>query len=727
MFFFPVKNMLEKVLVLLVPFFLLSVAISFPAQALFVSPPKDPMPLIKEIFPEHTNISDKVSAKEGSPLLWTIYGNQKDKDQEILGYAFETNDLAKIPAYSGEPVNMLVAIDTAGIYLGAKVLEHHEPIILAGIPESKLHKFTDQYDGLNVRSRLKVGGNQTEGVVHIDGLSGATVTVMVMNVAIVKAAKLAAQSLGIISKSQEAIQPMGTIYPDVFEAADWTTLTGNGAIRKLYLNRKTIDDAFVGTDAEHVDEAKPEQKQDMFAEIYFAQVDIPTIGRNLLGDSEYDYLISTLKQGEHAIVIMGTGYSFKGSGYVRGAIFDRIQMLQNDNAFAFRDLDHSRLPDIYIESAPKFSERSIFIVREHHEFNPASDWHLELLVRRQTGPLESLFTSFKADYHTLDNYVDRPPLIMPEPELSLTQQVWQEKSSEVTILIILLTIVVMSLFLQDILVRHPTFMHNFRHLFLIITVVFIGWSWGGQLSIVNVFTFLQAFMSDFSWDLFLLDPVIFILWGAAAVTMILWGRAVYCGWLCPFGALQELMNIFARYIKIPQFELPWAVHERLWAIKYLILLGLFGLSMESLALAEQFAEVEPFKTTFLLKFDRELPFVLYASALLIINIFNRKFFCRYLCPLGAALSTSNSIRLFSWLRRRPECGQPCKTCAKECEIQAIDPDGVINMRECHYCLDCQVTYFNEEKCPPLKKLARKKAAHSKYKSKETEIPAVNVG
>jgi len=703
----------------------MSLCVILPAQALFVSPPKDPMPLIKEIFPNQTHISDKVAAKEGEPLVWTIYGNKESKNEEVLGYAFETNDLARIPAYSGEPVNMLVAIDSEGVYLAAKVLEHHEPIILAGIPETKLHAFADQYNGLHVSDRLKVGGNQTEGIVHIDGLSGATVTVMVMNVAIVKAAKLVAISLGIISTSQEAIQPMGTIYPDVYEKSDWTMLTGNGAIRKLYLNRKTVDEAFVGTDAEHVNEASAEQKQDLFAAIYFAQVDIPTIGRNLLGDSEYQYLLSTLKTDEHAIVLMGVGYSFKGSGYVRGAIFDRIQILQNDNAFAFRDLDHSRLPDIYIDGAPEFKERSIFIIREHHEFNPASDWQLELLVRRQTGPLESIFTSFKADYHTLDEYVDRPALIMPEPLFdegrSLVQQVWQEKNAEVVILILLLVIVVVSLFFQDILVRHPTFMHHFRHLFLIITVVFIGWSWGGQLSVVNVFTFLQAFMSDFSWDLFLLDPVIFILWGAAAVTMILWGRAVYCGWLCPFGALQELMNIFARYIKIPQFELPWAVHERLWAIKYLILLALFGLSMESLALAEQFAEVEPFKTTFLLKFDRQWPFVLYAGALLIINIFNRKFFCRYLCPLGAALSTSNSIRLFSWLRRRPECGQPCKTCAKECEIQAIDPDGAINMRECHYCLDCQVTYFNEEKCPPLKKLARKKA-----KYKETAIPAVNV-
>lgn len=724
MFIFPVKSLLQKALSLLGPICMLLLTITFPVQALFVSPPKEPMPLIKEIFVNQTRISEKMVAKEGAPLIWTIYGEKEGKE-EVLGYAFETNDLARIPAYSGEPVNMLVAIDTKGIYLGAKVLEHHEPIILAGIPESKLHAFTEQYNGLSADDRLKVGGNQTEGVIHIDGLSGATVTVMVMNVAIVKAAKLVARSLGIISTTQQAIQPMGSIYPDVYEKADWLTLTGNGAIRKLYLNRKIVDEAFVGTDAEHVDEATTEQKQALFAEVYFAQVDIPTVGRNLLGDSEYEYLLTTLKAGEHALILMGKGYSFKGSGYVRGAIFDRIQILQNENAFSFRDLDHSRVPDIYIDGAPTFKERSIFIVREHHEFNPASDWQLELLVRRQTGPLESIFTSFKADYHTLDQYVDRPPLIMPEPlfdeEKSLAQQVWEEKNTEVVILIVLLVLVVMSLFFQDVLVRHPTFMHNFRHLFLIITVVFIGWSWGGQLSVVNVFTFLQAFMSDFSWDLFLLDPVIFILWGAAAVTMILWGRAVYCGWLCPFGALQELMNIFARYIKIPQFELPWAVHERLWAIKYLILLALFGLSMESLALAEQFAEVEPFKTTFLLKFDREWPFVLYASALLIINIFNRKFFCRYLCPLGAALSTSNSIRLFSWLRRRPECGQPCKTCAKECEIQAIDPDGVINMRECHYCLDCQVTYFNEEKCPPLKKLARKKA---KYKETEINIKEV---
>ncbi|UXI03494.1 transcriptional regulator NosR [Photobacterium sp. TY1-4] len=670
-----------------------------PASALFVSPPKDPLPLIKATFPQATRITDKA----GEPLIREIY-----QAQALLGYAFETNDITPIPAYSGEPVNMLVVIDPQGQYLNAQVLEHHEPIILAGIPEHKLTTFAEQYLGLSVSDRIKVGGNTEPGYVAIDGLSGATVTVKVMNAALTKAATKAAQSLGIIATEQGIIQPPSTVIQDQFAPATWQQLTGDGSIRKLFLTRETVDQAFIGTEAEQVDTALTGEEQTMFAELYYALADVPTIGRNLFGEADYQWLMSTLKPDEHLVVVLGNGYSFKGSGYVRGGIFDRIQIHQHEGEIDFRDLDHHRITDLYIPGAPAFQEMSVFRIQAHHDFDPGADWQLELLVRRQTGPIDSIFSSFRANYDIPDRYVDTPPAIVPEPELSLTEQVWQERQLEVIILATLLLTLLLILFFQDLLVRHPKFMHNLRHVFLVITVVFIGWSWGGQLSIVNVFTFLHALMSEFSWDLFLLDPIIFTLWSAAAVILLLWGRAVYCGWLCPFGALQELINVAARYVKIPQYELPFAIHERLWAIKYLILLGLFGLSLDSLALAEQFAEVEPFKTTFLLKFDREWPFIAWAGFLLVLNLFQRKTFCRYLCPLGAALSVSSGARLFSWLKRRPECGQPCKTCAKECEIQAIHPDGTINMRECHYCLDCQITYYNETKCPPLKKLARKK-------------------
>lgn len=70
-------------------------------------------------------------------------------------------------------------------------------------------------------------------------------------------------------------------------------------------------------------------------------------------------------------------------------------------------------------------------------------------------------------------------------------------------------------------------------------------------------------------------------------------------------------------------------------------------------------------------------------------------------PAGAALAIPTKLRQFDWLKRRKECGSPCQLCAKECEIQAIHPDGRINANECHYCLDCQMTYHNERKCLPL--------------------------
>lgn len=635
-----------------------------------------------------------------------------ERDGELLAYAFETEKLQPVPAYSGEPVNILVAISPEGRYLNAQTLEHHEPILLVGIPESKLDVFTDQYTNLDLTQRIKVGGNADAGQLQLDGISGATVTVMVMNVSITRSATALARALGLIEVNETITLP-ATIRDELTDTKSWQTLTGDGSVRRLKLRYDQVEDAFAGTDAEGLGKPAPADNPDaVFADIYYTLADLPVVGRSILGDSEFQWLQETLQPGEHALLVLGNGYSFKGSGYVRGGIFDRIQLLQNEQAISFRDLDYMRVQDIYLDDAPQFSEMALFIIREHQAFDPGAPWQFELLVRRQIGAIDSVFTSFKGDYVVPENYVDRPEPPVVEPELELWQQVWQERQVEIVILLIGLTVLMAILFFQDVLVRYPKLVHNIRNGYLIFTVVFIGWYTAGQISVVNVFTFLQALMSDFTWQTFLLDPIIFIMWVAVAVTALLWGRGVFCGWLCPFGALQELINHLARWAKIPQFELPWAVHERLWAVKYLILLALFGLSLQSLSLAEQYAEIEPFKTTFLLHFAREWGYFAWAVVLLLSNLFTRKVFCRYMCPLGAALSVPVKVKLFDWLKRRDECGKPCRVCANECEIQAIEPDGTINQRECHYCLDCQMTYFNEEKCPPLitkAKKARKRA------------------
>ncbi|PMW81168.1 regulatory protein NosR [Pseudomonas sp. MPR-R2A2] len=654
---------------------------------------------IEKTFPQ----TDSVSAPEGRFKVRTLSAAGK-----VLGYVFQSLDVVDIPAYSGKPINTQVILDTAGAIQDAYVLEHHEPILLIGIPEAKLHGFSARYKGIKVSRRVVVGHSSDPKAVTVDAIAGATVTAMVVNEVIMRAAHDVAVSLKLIEDTGGVARMPATVRQDFFEPATWEQLTGNGAIRRLNLTRGQVDAAFKGTDAEGVENAAADQVDETFIELYTADLNPPTIGRALLGDNQYRLLMQDLKPGEQAIAVLGRGlFCYKGSGYVRGGIFDRVQLRQFGNVISFRDMDHQRLSDVFAKGMPEFTEMSIFIVREPALFDPGSPWSLELLVRRQTGPLSGTFSSFELPYQLPEPYLERP--LPSAEELAALEEagrpmwltIWYQKSFQITVLGSALLLLMAILFLQDSFTRRPRFLHWLRRGYLVFTVVFLGWYALGQLSVVNVLTFAHALFDHFRWELFLTDPLIFMLWVFTAASILLWGRGVFCGWLCPFGALQELINEAARKLRIPQYELPFAVHERLWAIKYIILLLLFGLSLESMSTAELFAEVEPFKTAVTLKFDRQWWFVLYAVALLVINLFTRKVYCRYICPLGAALAIPSKFRLFDWLKRRKDCGTPCQLCAKECEIQAIHPDGRINANECHYCLDCQMTYQSDNKCPPL--------------------------
>ncbi|MCP5161442.1 MAG: regulatory protein NosR [Hahellaceae bacterium] len=665
-----------------------------------------------------------LAAWDDAHALWPVTNGNK-----VVGYAFETDDQVKIPAYSGKPVNTLVAIDLEGTIKTAWVLSHHEPILLVGIPEKKLWDFALQYEGRKITDKLRVGGSTDPEVIGVDAITGATVTVMVVHEGILRSAKKVARTMGVLEADNAVVSAPATVKSDVFTTADWQTLVGDGSIRRLHLTRSQIDDAFTGTEAADVDKAAEDEKQDTFIDLYYTYLSAPTVGKNLLGDSEYQWLMNELKPGDHAIAVMGNGqYSFKGSGYVRGGIFDRVQLNQNGITISFRDVDYYRLNDVYAKGVPDFSEMAIYIIRNQYNFDPGTPWDLELLVRRQTGPVKSIFVSFTGGYQIPEAYIDRPAPppstdnAIADEDRPLWVSIWEQRAFQVTVLCISLVLLLGIIFLQDWLVRYPRLLHNLRRGFLIYTVLFIGWYALGQLSVVNVFTFTHALMGDFRWELFLMDPVLFILWGFTAATIVLWGRGIFCGWLCPFGALQELINELARKLKIKQLELPFAVHERLWAVKYLILLGLFGISLESMATAERYAEVEPFKTTILLAFQREWWFVTYAAFLLFLSVFTRKVYCRYICPLGAALAIPTKLRLFDWLKRRKECGSPCQLCAVECEIQAIHPDGTINANECHHCLDCQMTYHNDKKCPPLV-IKGKKAKKAPNPARATSAPA----
>ncbi len=305
---------------------------------------------------------------------------------------------------------------------------------------------------------------------------------------------------------------------------------------------------------------------------------------------------------------------------------------------------------------------------------------------------------------------------------------WRERRWEIAVLLAALGLLTTVLVFQDAFARRPRLVTAIRRGFLVFTLGFIGWYALAQLSVVNVFTFLHAATGEFRWETFLVDPLLFLLWGFVAVAMLLWGRGVYCGWLCPYGALQELASLLGRRLGLPQWRFPTAVHDRLWALKYVLFLGLFGLALQSLVTVQPYLEVEPFKTAITLRFQREWPFVAYAALFVLVSMFNPKFYCKYVCPLGAALAIPARLRLLDWLRRRKECGRPCQVCAVECDVQAIRATGEINVNECHHCLDCQLLYYDDHRCPPLaERRRRREKSREAWEKVRASVPAQRTG
>ncbi|MDX2482495.1 MAG: 4Fe-4S binding protein [Pseudodonghicola sp.] len=646
------------------------------------------------------------------------------KGGERIGWAFVTSDFVSTTGYSGKPIHTMVAVDDAAQVIGVQLVKHSEPIVLIGIPDKKIKALVAGYRGLDLVAEAEQGGTAHQ----LDIISGATVTIMVIDDSIIRAGIKVARQLGLggLVVEEAGTGPQFEIDPDAQAAPGWMTLEGDGTLRRLSLDVGQINAAFAAMDDPRAAKrALTEAPETTFIEMQAALVSQPGIARALLGDAEAKNLETWLEDGDQAVAIFGRGlYSFKGSGYVRGGIFDRIVLIQHDVSVRFRDRMHKRINTVAAEGAPVFNEADLFKIPADSNFDPTQPFRIQLLVHRDVGAIEKVFTTFDLGYRLPDKYqrsVAPPPVAdLPEGVAEVTSQseadahqalwkrIWAGKTTEIIVLGAMLTLLTGVFFFQTFATRNERAFFWFRIGFLTVTLVYLGWYAKAQLSVVNLMALFGSFMSGFSWQAFLLDPLTFILWFSVAAALLFWGRGAYCGWLCPFGALQELLNRVAKALHIPQWTLPWGLHERLWPLKYMIFLGLFGVSLTSIEQAEHLAEVEPFKTAIILNFVRAWPFVAYVAALLIAGLFVERFFCRYLCPLGAALAIPARLRMFDWLKRYHECGNPCQTCAHQCPVQAIHPTGEINPNECINCLHCQVLYQSTTTCPVvIKKLKRR--------------------
>lgn len=667
--------------------------------------------VLDRVFPGATHFG----AMDGAPPAIPAYLNN-----DVIGYVFRTHAVVRSLGLSGKKLDILAGINMDGMITGAVIVEHHEPILAIGVSSEDLETFVTSFTGRDVREPIRILRRPGKAPDALQAVSGATVSSLLMYDAIFQSARAIGQSRDILEGEISGIDLIG------FEEAGWSELVADGSITKLRLTVGQAEAPMLGKGAQLYEPAARGNPDSLFIELWTGLATPARIGRNILGARIFNRLIGQLKEGDHLVFLAANGrHSFKGTSYIKTDRYDRVQITQGVNNFQFTRDDHIRVEKLHAEGAPEFRESALFVIPGDSGFNPAEPWRLELIVQADGLREAPVFTMHGLTYKIPARYLPSTAVTtIGLPSNALWQNVWLNRVPDVAFLLTMLGILGGIFFLQDVVVKQKKYYKIFRYSFLTVTLLWLGWYSMAQLSVLNVLTFAGALRTEFRWEFFLLEPLIFILWAFVAMSLLFGGRGAYCGWLCPFGALQELLNRIAQRFHVPQLRPPFGLHERLWPIKYIVFLGLFAVSLTAFDMAQAGAEVEPFKTAIVMRFIRQWPFVLYVLALLGAGLFIERAFCRYLCPLGAALAIPARIRMFEWLKRRWHCGRQCNICATKCPVQAIHPNGSINPNECIYCLNCQTIYYDDSVCPPLIDRRKRRETRAEARAAEETVDAL---
>ena len=598
-------------------------------------------------------IAESFGDQQGDPPVWPGYRrNALTRVRELAGYAFLSRDVPpEEPGYSA-PIDMLIGVDTEHHITGLKILNYEETYLRIKGDFLADRAILSQFNGKPLSDEFRIGRD-------FDGLAGSTVSVF----AIARGAREAARRVASAYLDYSPVDPI--------QAARAQRVT---EIMQRYKLSEMLENRLV----QQLDVTLPDQQT---LQLSFTYITDPALGQYWVGEDNFraaERAASINPLGSELLLVAAAGTGAEQFQYYQLQV---RQAEANSLSFFRRFTADSYLPLNVTASATPFNAKqwgailipaNIDVTRPFTlAYRPLGSPERSTLDFQLSGlPLDlasgqsllsptEIETILKAENDWLKKFFDDPPW---------GETPWQK----VGLLLFILAGCMTAFFTKS---------DTIRWLTLLLTFSYLGFIDGGFVSISHLLNTIKL------GPAFLLSNLpLLILSAFTVVTTLLWGR-LFCSSLCPFGALQDFITRLSprRWRR----RVPQGIHDNAIYLKYLIL----GLILTGTVVAEEtslFQYFEPFGTLFFM--DGTLALFSILIAFLAACFIVPRFYCRYACPLGAALGV---VALVSpWrIRRVPQC-EFCIVCEQACPTGAIRRQN-IDFKECVRCDICDVKLIKQ--------------------------------
>ncbi len=166
----------------------------------------------------------------------------------------------------------------------------------------------------------------------------------------------------------------------------------------------------------------------------------------------------------------------------------------------------------------------------------------------------------------------------------------------------------------------------------------------------------------------------------------------FCGWICPFGTIQDALTWLRTRLHLPELTIPAKLDRWLRYGRFVTLALILGMTIQTTTL--WFADYDPYRTLFglgwLTEFNLAEQWPAYAilASVLGFSFFVPRFWCKYTCPLGGAISLVGHVSLLRIRRNAPSC-KGCALCETPCPVGiAVSTADPMISTSCIGCLAC---------------------------------------